>query len=662
MNQKKGILIFAGTTEGKQLAEYLNGCDIEAYVSTATEYGRQCIQETGNIIIIRERMDLEQLIEFIRSKCSMVIDTTHPYAVEIKKKIKTACTATKTRYLRISRAEGANPLDDVVFVPDIASAVNYLKNTEGNVLVTTGSKEISEFAKLDDYKERIFARVLSLPSSVEACSRIGLVGEHLMCMQGPFSLEMNISMMKHVNAKFLVTKDSGEPGGFGEKISAAAEMGTKVIVIGRPEEEMGLTMDEALSEIATAYNINIPQKKRTITLVGMGMGDPDGMTMTARRSIDEADLLVGAKRMLEILPTHGKDVFPEYDCKKVLSFLHEHKEYKKIAVLLSGDVGFHSGAKQFRENIDPSEYDLDSVCGISSVVYFCSRINVPWDDVFLMSAHSDDDANIIGEVRHHRKVFTLVRGKEGLQKLCNDLLFYEIDVQIIAAQDLGSSNERIVYGNPVEVLNAGLSGLCVALIVNERPMTSIPLNIHDEDFIRGPAPMTKAEIRTLSIAKLELSDDSVIYDVGAGTGSVSIEMALMAVNGEVFAIEKEKETISLINQNKKKFCTPNLTIVEGLAPDALADLPIPTHAFIGGSSGNMEEILVALFNKNPKARIVVNSVTLETVSETLLCIKKLGLDEEETICINSSRSRSTGNYHLMTANNPIYITVIRGKI
>ncbi|MFA6710883.1 MAG: precorrin-6Y C5,15-methyltransferase (decarboxylating) subunit CbiT, partial [Candidatus Methanomethylophilaceae archaeon] len=377
--------------------------------------------------------------------------------------------------------------------------------------------------------------------------------------------------------------------------------------------------------------------------------------------IDDADLLVGAKRMLGILPAHGKDTLPEYECKKVLSFLDEHKEYKKVAVLLSGDVGFHSGAKQFRENVNQSEYELISVCGISSVVYFCSRINIPWDDVFLMSAHSDDSANIIGEVRRHGKVFTLVRGKEGLQKLCNDLLFYGMDVQMIAAQNLGNPNELIVRGNPSEILDAGLSGLCVTLIVNERPITSVPMNIRDEDFIRGDAPMTKAEIRTLSVAKLELSDDSVIYDVGAGTGSVSIMMALIAVNGKVFAIEKEKEAVSLIHQNRRKFCTPNLVVIEGSAPDMLADLPVPTHAFIGGSSGNMEEILTVLLNKNPKIRIVMNSITLETVSETLRCVKKLGL-REETACINSSRSRLAGDYHLMIANNPVHITVIQGRV
>lgn len=661
MSQKKGILIFAGTTEGKQLAESLDGYDIDVYVSAATEYGRRCIRETENITVLHERMDLDQLIEFIRSKCSMVVDATHPYAVKIKEKIKNACTATETRYLRVSRAKGANTFDDAVFVPDVAAAVDYLRGTDGNVLVTTGSKEIFRFAELENYKERIFARVLSLPSSMEACSKIGLIGEHLMCMQGPFSLEMNVSMMRHVNARYLVTKDSGEPGGFEEKIAAAAEVDAKVIVIGRPEEEKGLTVDETLSEIAAAYDISINKRKRKITLVGVGMGDPEGMTLAARRSIDDADLLVGARRMLGILPARGKDTLPEYECRKVLSFLDEHKEYEKVAVLLSGDVGFHSGARQFTENVDPSEYELVSVCGISSVVYFCSRINIPWDDVFLISAHSDDGANIIGEVRRHEKVFTLVRGKEGLQRLCNDLLFYGMDVRMTAAQNLGSPNELIVHGNPSEILDAGLSGLCVALIVNEGPITSVPLNIRDEDFIRGGAPMTKSEIRTLSVAKLELSDDSVIYDVGAGTGSVSIMMALMAVNGKVFAIEKEKEAVSLIHQNRRRFCTSNLVVVDGPAPDILADLPVPTHAFIGGSSGNMEEILTVLLDKNPKIRIVINSITLETVSETLRCIKELDL-EEETVCINSARSRLAGDYHLMIANNPVYITVIQGRV
>ena len=173
--------------------------------------------------------------------------------------------------------------------------------------------------------------------------------------------------------------------------------------------------------------------------------------------------------------------------------------------------------------------------------------------------------------------------------------------------------------------------------------------------------MTKSEVRALSVAKLKICDDSVIYDVGAGTGSVSIEMALCAVNGMVYAIEKEEAAADLIEVNKVKFKTPNLQVIRGLAPEAMADLPKPTHAFIGGSSGNLKDIIACLLDKNPDIRIVINSVTIETLEETTQVIKEFNLVEEEITCINVSKARKLGKYHLMTAQNPVYIAVVRGR-
>ena len=172
--------------------------------------------------------------------------------------------------------------------------------------------------------------------------------------------------------------------------------------------------------------------------------------------------------------------------------------------------------------------------------------------------------------------------------------------------------------------------------------------------------MTKSEVRCLSAAKLRLPSDAVVYDVGAGTGSVTVEMALQTPDGMVYAIERNAEACGLIEQNKRKFCTPNIRVVKGLAPEAMEDLPAPTHAFIGGSAGNLKEILECLLGKNPKIRLVINTVTLETVGEVMQCLKELPLIEEEILSVNTARSRKLGAYHLMTGQNPIYIITCRG--
>ena len=167
--------------------------------------------------------------------------------------------------------------------------------------------------------------------------------------------------------------------------------------------------------------------------------------------------------------------------------------------------------------------------------------------------------------------------------------------------------------------------------------------------------MTKEEVRSVSLSKLRLTEDSICYDVGAGTGSVSVEMALRADQGQVFAIEKKEEAAALLEENKQKFAVDNLEIIKGEAPQALENLPAPTHAFIGGSSGNLKEIVALLLGKNPQVRIVINCITLETISEALDVLKEYGFQQREVVQLAASRSKEIGRYHLMMGENPIYI-------
>ena len=198
-------------------------------------------------------------------------------------------------------------------------------------------------------------------------------------------------------------------------------------------------------------------------------------------------------------------------------------------------------------------------------------------------------------------------------------------------------------------------------IENDRAFEHIVTHgMSDELFLRDKVPMTKEEVRTASVSKLHLQKNSVIYDVGAGTGSVSIEMALAATDGHVYAIEKKDTAVELLYRNKQHFGADNLTIVEGLAPGAMEDLPVPTHAFIGGSSGNLDEIVGLLLQKNPHVRIVINAITLETVQEALDVMKKYPVKDTEIVSMSVARSKSVGNYHMMMGQNPVYIFSFEG--
>lgn len=179
--------------------------------------------------------------------------------------------------------------------------------------------------------------------------------------------------------------------------------------------------------------------------------------------------------------------------------------------------------------------------------------------------------------------------------------------------------------------------------------------IRDEEFIRGEVPMTKEEVREISICKLGLSADSILYDVGSGTGSIAIESACIAKSIKVFAIETNPDAVELIKKNKEKFNAQNIQIIHGFAPDAFEKLPSPTHAFIGGTKGNLKQILGALNKKNPSMKIVMNAVSIESLSEMTEAIKEFPVTGDEVIQVAISKAKKNGNYHMMQAANPVFI-------
>lgn len=196
--------------------------------------------------------------------------------------------------------------------------------------------------------------------------------------------------------------------------------------------------------------------------------------------------------------------------------------------------------------------------------------------------------------------------------------------------DLSYPEEQIVTGTPFELAKMEFAPLAVLLFENPNPEPEFTAGMADEVFLRDKVPMTKREVRNASLSHLQLSSNSVVYDIGSGTGSVSIEMALRAAQGKVYAIEKNPAAVALLQENKKKFAVDHLEIIEGTAPEALEALPVPTHAFIGGSAGNLKEILELLLRKNPNIRVVLNTVTVETLAEAASCFKNLRLKSRKS--------------------------------
>lgn len=650
------VLIFAGTLEGRTIAEFLSEYQIETQVCVATPYGESLLPKGGSLKISHERLDQDQMSALMgRETPRVVIDATHPYAAEVTANIRLACERSGCPYLRLLRGGCRVEDDDIVYVDSVPDAVEFLKSTQGGVLATTGSKELAEYTKLEDYQERVYARVLSLPEVVASCAQLGFEGKHLICMQGPFSKEMNIAMLRQLNCKYLVTKESGNTGGFLEKYDAARQTGATLVLIGRPVREEGMTLAQCRQRLRELFHLPLHRK---ITLVGIGMGTARGMTREAYDVCREADLLIGAERMTQDLADAAQEVLNAYRPQEIADYISDHPEFEKIAIVLSGDVGFYSGARKLLEVL-PDGCEL--IPGISSMIYFLAQLKKPWEDVTPCSMHGRS-VNIVSMAKECPKVFVIVGNETGIGELCGKLCAYGMeDIRVSVGERLAYPDERIRTGTARDFSGCKTDTLSVVLLENDAARDHIVTHgIPDSEFLRDKAPMTKEEIRDISLSKLRLKKDSVVYDVGAGTGSVSVEIAQKAAHGHVYAIEKKAEAVALLYRNKEKFAVDHLEIIEGLAPEACEPLPAPTHAFIGGSSGNLKEIMQQLLTKNPSVRMVINCITLETVAEALDAVKTLPVTDVDIASVFIGKSKSVGRYHMMMGQNPVYVISCEG--
>ena len=286
------VVIFGGTTEGRQLAGYLIQLNkqqkmqnIQVHVCVASEYGAQVLPEDDALKVHVGRLEQADMQEFLQAvQADICVDATHPYAVLVTQNIYQACKVVGVPYVRVRRdmqeeqenadpamqeepgntdpdmqmsdthigdADGkwyTNETSDSIYVGDIQAAVDYLKGVTGNILITTGSKELHLYTQIPDYGTRCTARVLPTRSVVEACTELGFTGKHLICMQGPFDLEMNLATLRYADADFMVTKASGKNGGYDEKCEAALAAGVQLVVIGRPKEQVEPVMSLAQTE------------------------------------------------------------------------------------------------------------------------------------------------------------------------------------------------------------------------------------------------------------------------------------------------------------------------------------------------------------------------------------------------------------------------------
>ena len=275
------VIIFGGTTEGRVLAEAAARGGVHVVLSVATDYGEEVledIQDMEGIDIHKGHLDTSKMISLIDDvKPCVVFDATHPYAEEVTASVSAAAAAAGVKYVRIRRDIGAQAADpagsaapvpdvkaapdtpdisdistgaaggaaDIIYVPDVSAAAAVLNRTAARAFITTGSRGAAAFGRVKDAENRLTIRVLPSEEAVKLCREAGFKGKNIICMQGPFSAELNEAMFRAAGAEILVTKSSGKTGGFPEKTEAARRLGMKVIVITPPEDIPGITIEAA---------------------------------------------------------------------------------------------------------------------------------------------------------------------------------------------------------------------------------------------------------------------------------------------------------------------------------------------------------------------------------------------------------------------------------
>lgn len=654
------ICIFAGTTEARWLVELLSTQPVAVTACVATEYGETLLPEANNVTVRSGRIPVGEIIEMLsETKFDLVIDATHPYAASITESVARACAETGTEYLRLLREE-SDKVSGVQYASSAEDAAAFLSKTDGNILLTTGSKDLKTYSRIKDFTARVYARVLPLDASLTLCREAGVQPSHILAMQGPFSEKMDTAMLRAVSAKWLVTKDGGEAGGFPAKVAAARKAGADVLVIGRPKQREGKSFSQVLEILERRFGFKFPQ---SVQIVGIGPGSRDAMTQEVRRAIEETDCLIGARRMLDAA-RGGQKTFAAIAPQEIADFLRAHREYRRCVVVMSGDTGFFSGTKKLLPLLSGCEVRV--LPGLSSLSYLCAKLQTSYEDVHVVSLHGRAH-DIAADVRAHARVFALVGGEHGVNDLCRTLTENGLGtVTVSVGERLSYEDETITTGTAEELQSKAFAPLSAVLIENDYPDAVVTHGLPDEAFLRGAGevgvvPMTKSEVRAIALSKLRLTERAVCCDIGAGTGSVAIEMALQAKRGHVYAVERRIDAVELLKKNQAAFHVENLTVVSGTAPEACRDLPAPTHAFIGGSAGNLRDIVSMLLAKNPHVRIVATAISLESVAELTACMKDFAFIEAEAVSVQIARGKKAGLYNLMTGQNPVYIFTMQSE-
>ncbi|MDY6316159.1 MAG: precorrin-6Y C5,15-methyltransferase (decarboxylating) subunit CbiT [Oribacterium sp.] len=446
---------------------------------------------------------------------------------------------------------------------------------------------------------------------------------------------------------------------------------------------------------------------RTINLIGVGPGSPELVTRQAVLAMLSSDVIIGAKRALDTAEeamqqaiAHGEktenngalEAAPAEEnfrisdtgvamltsarTADIMNYITAHPKMKVVSTVFTGDTSIYSEAKALRawlahrKNTEPEaeQFEVLNYPGVSSIQYFLSKRGISMADVHLVSLHGQQ-RDVIPVIRENQFVCVLLGDEENAARIAKRLVQFGLnDIKITIGERLSFPDEDFTTGSPREIRKQKFDRMAIALFENDNfrhPIKSFGIG-DDKFFEDEPIQVTSRDVRALSLCRLTLHDNSIVYDIGAGTGSVSVEAALSCPEGKVFAVECNEDAAMLIERNRYKFQIDNICVVRGVAPACLKNpedpkgFPTPDAVFIGGmrSRENLSEIVDWAIGENPHVIIVINSETLEAMSEILKIEKRLTDYQFEMVEISSTSLERRGSFHTYRAEDPVTITRI----
>lgn len=395
-----------------------------------------------------------------------------------------------------------------------------------------------------------------------------------------------------------------------------------------------------------------------LTIIGMGLS-PDDLTARQQSAIEAADILVGGQRLIDHFSHLDCQRRPiDKDLKGLGNFLQEKMPGHRIVVLTSGDPLFYGIGAFLVRRLGAEQVHI--LPNVSAVAAAFARLGEPWQDVRVVSLHGRHrTGELLRQLANGNTVAVYTDPAHGPAWLAGLLVDYGLaDIGMVVLEQLGMPDERITHSTPARAQAMTFTDLNLVVLKPDPARQATPAlfpGMPDHRFEHEKGLITKAEVRAVSLSRLQLFDRAVLWDLGAGSGSVSIEAGLFITRGDIYSVEQKPQRVRHIHTNRLRFGIGNMQVIQARLPDGLTDLPDPDRVFIGGGGKHLGDIIqLAAGRLKPAGIIVINTVLVENMATATRSLEDLGLDMD-MIQVQVNRARPMPFSQRLEAANPVWI-------